>query len=139
MSVKKSNAWLIPAVIFIDQITKYFAERHIFFAVRVIENPGLPFGINLSEFFNLLTVVSILLVFTLLYFRYFHQEFLHPGFVVIVGGTMSNLADRIFDGKVTDFINLGVTTANFADLAIIAGAAYLIFNPKEQTSISKLL
>jgi lipoprotein signal peptidase len=52
-----------------------------------------------------------------------------------LGGAVSNLFDRLLDGTVTDFINIGISTLNLADVAIIAGIVLLaISNVKVQIS-----
>jgi signal peptidase II len=50
------------------------------------------------------------------------------GLVLFVAGGASNLIDRILQGRVVDFLNVGVGTLrtgvfNVADVAIMAGAA----------------
>lgn len=52
----------------------------------------------------------------------------------ILGGALGNLVDRIAQGSVTDFIDLGVGTLrwpvfNVADIAIVAGGALLLLFP----------
>ena len=56
------------------------------------------------------------------------------GLSLLAGGGISNLIDRLFrDGRVTDFMNLGIGGLrtgifNFADLCIMAGALLLLFS-----------
>ena len=64
------------------------------------------------------------------------------GCALIVGGGASNLADRIFaDGRVVDFMNLGVGRLrtgifNVADVAIMIGVAALVLRPRAQVGQS---
>jgi signal peptidase II len=52
---------------------------------------------------------------------------------LVAAGGISNLIDRLFyDGRVTDFLNVGIGSFrigifNVADMAILAGALLLIF------------
>jgi len=52
---------------------------------------------------------------------------------LVAGGGLSNLIDRlVYDGRVTDFLNVGIGSLrtgifNLADTAILAGALLLIF------------
>ena len=52
---------------------------------------------------------------------------------LVAGGGLSNLIDRlVYDGRVTDFLNVGIGSLrtgifNLADMAILAGALLLIF------------
>jgi signal peptidase II len=53
------------------------------------------------------------------------------GLAFVVGGGVSNLADRLVRGAVTDFINVGLGPVrtgifNVADVAILAGAAIVV-------------
>ena len=51
-----------------------------------------------------------------------------PG--LLVGGALGNLADRVRDGAVTDFIDLPAwPTFNLADVAIVAGVLLLVLLP----------
>jgi signal peptidase II len=53
---------------------------------------------------------------------------------LVAGGGLSNLIDRLmYDGRVTDFLNVGIGTLrtgifNLADMAILGGALLLILN-----------
>jgi signal peptidase II len=48
---------------------------------------------------------------------------------LLIGGALGNLADRVRDGAVTDFISLPLwPTFNLADLAIVAGVLLLLFD-----------
>jgi len=53
---------------------------------------------------------------------------------LVAGGGISNLIDRLFyDGRVTDFLNIGIGSFrtgifNLADMAILAGALLLILS-----------
>ena len=57
------------------------------------------------------------------------------GLSFIVGGGWGNLIDRLFrDGRVSDFINVGIGTVrtgifNFADLSILIGCLLLVASP----------
>ena len=48
---------------------------------------------------------------------------------LLIGGALGNLADRVRDGAVTDFISLPLwPTFNLADLAIVVGVLLLLFD-----------
>jgi signal peptidase II len=49
---------------------------------------------------------------------------------LLIGGALGNLADRIRDGAVTDFVDLPFwATFNLADVAIVAGVVLLVLVP----------
>lgn len=125
-NVAKVNSLAIASVVFFDLVSKFLIKQKIFFDLPVIENPGLPFGINLPRFFSLLVVVLLLFFFIFCYQRYLAEAGSTLGFSLIVGGAISNILDRLGDFKVTDFINLGVSMVNLADLAILIGIGFLL-------------
>ena len=50
---------------------------------------------------------------------------------LLIGGALGNLADRVRDGAVTDFIDLPVwPTFNLADVAIVVGVVLLVLLPE---------
>ena len=62
---------------------------------------------------------------------------------VILGGALGNLTDRILMGKVTDFIDVGITgwrwpTFNVADIAICIGgiAVFLVYRKARRLEVS---
>ena len=52
---------------------------------------------------------------------------------LLIGGAVGNLADRVRDGAVTDFVDLSFwATFNVADVAIVAGVILLVFAPERR-------
>ena len=133
-------------LVLLDQISKYYVRN--FTDLKIIENRSLPFGIDLgSGFLNLTVIVIALASFVWLFpltrpattlsrsGRGIGGEGL--GFILIVGGATANIIDRIHHGRVVDFINIGISTLNLADLAIMGGIALLLMsNAKAQMSKS---
>ncbi len=98
-----------------------------------VANPGIVFGAEASSLVSLLLPVAMLLMALGLYWRYRRSEstLLAIGTGLFVGGTLGNLADRIFSGQVTDFVELvssgggSSMVFNLADLCILAGIILL--------------
>lgn len=107
------NLWVIASVFLLDQLTKFLAVR--FLPVR--SNAGFP----------LAAVLGGLIIFLGFFFA---LRKVSPtqrlALALILGGGLSNLFDRLDDGLVVDFINLGISTLNLADLAIFLGIATLL-------------
>ena len=122
----KVNKILFLAVIAADQLGKFFIRANPALDIKIIQNSGLPFGLNLPGVFNLAAVVALLAWFIFFYFQYLETARTVNAFTLIVAGASSNIFDRLYFGSVTDFINLGITTTNFADVAIIIGIALLL-------------
>lgn len=114
-------------MVLLDQLTKVLVATQKFFAIKVVQNPGLAFGITLPGFFAVGVTILLLGIFVFFYLRSFSSARAHLGFGLILGGALSNIWDRLADGRVTDFINLGLSTMNFADIAIICGIIWLVF------------
>ncbi len=52
---------------------------------------------------------------------------------LLIGGALGNLADRVRDGAVTDFIDLPLwATFNLADVSIVVGVALLVLLPERE-------
>tara|TARA_B100000686_G_scaffold324113_1_gene379509 strand:+ start:535 stop:1026 length:492 start_codon:yes stop_codon:yes gene_type:complete len=146
------NIILIPIVVVVlDQISKIFVKNYwinneLFYSkiniigeyVRIIylENPGIAFGIDTSQYHFYITLLTFLAI-VFLYFYYLklissnHYEKLSVSF--IIGGAIGNFIDRFlvllpnsgYNG-VIDFIDVGIGysrwyTFNVADASITIG------------------
>ena len=136
-------------VIIGDQITKALVERSLpegrlvpvlpgFFNLTHTTNTGVAFGIlsgsPASWKTGLLIVVSVALIFLVASFVWRSQQ-LHwevaVGLALVLGGALSNLADRIRAGQVVDFLDVYWRSYhwyafNLADSAIVVGAGFLV-------------
>lgn len=100
-----------------DRITK-----HVFDSISVI-NQGISFGLFQSP----LWIVHLVL-FVGLFLFFWRESASHPiPYGLILGGSISNIVDRILFGGVKDWIHLpyGMTN-NIADWAIFFGVCILI-------------
>lgn len=134
---------LALAALLLDQCTKLTARACLLPGEAVpadarwrltnVANPGLLFGAPASSLVSLLIPVGMILVAAGLYWRFRRPEstLLGVGAGLFIGGTMGNLADRIFYGQVTDFIEVvssggdSSMVFNLADLCILAGIVLL--------------
>lgn len=142
---------LAAAVFFSDQITKKLIEDSIhrysvvtvipgFFNLIHTSNSGVAFSLFSNSPSGWKTVALILLSLVLLVAvvvivgRTRNLDWRSGvGLALIVGGALSNLADRIRFGSVVDFLDLYVgryhwPTFNLADSAIVVGAGFLILH-----------
>ena len=107
--------------------------------LQLVENPGsfLSLGASLPEHlrFILFTAAVAVLLIGLVCASIFARRLGPARFValsLVAGGGISNLIDRfLYDGRVTDFLNVGIGSLrtgifNLADMAILAGALLLI-------------
>ena len=127
------------AVVVADQVTKHLissrlslGERHDVMPgldITHVRNTGIAFGIfpGRLEVITLLTAAAV--VWMLVHFaRSGSRHLLFPvALGLVIGGSVSNLADRVRNGYVTDFIHVSHwPTFNLADTFIVLGVALLL-------------
>jgi signal peptidase II len=132
-------ALVVAAAIAADQLTKHIVASqlrldegvHVLgpFSVRHVENPGIAFGLfaSATSLVILLTVVAV--AWMLAYFA--RSGARHPVLPValglVIGGSVSNLLDRVRLGHVIDFLDPHFGPAfNLADSFIVVGVAILL-------------
>lgn len=128
---------IILAVVVLDQLAKCIIKANIslnesvpiikgFLNFAFITNTGSVFGI--LKGFNSGMIFISLIVLGLIIF-YWHELKIHEKFyfLLIIGGILGNLIDRIIYGHVIDFISFSFWPAfNVADSAITIGIISLI-------------
>jgi signal peptidase II len=138
---------LVPAlaacgvVVALDQGTKAVATSLVsrgdrvevlpFLHIENVRNQGVAFGIggDISAVFIGATVILLVGFLVFLAFRGGSGWLVWLPAALLIGGALGNLADRVRDGAVTDFISLPLwPTFNLADLAIVAGVLLLLFD-----------
>jgi signal peptidase II len=138
------------AVVALDQGTKALATSLVdrgdrvevlpFLAFENVRNKGVAFGLG-GDISAVLIGATIVLLVGLLVFLAFRGG---GGWLVwlpaalLLGGALGNLADRVRDGAVTDFIDLPLwPTFNLADVAISAGVLLLLLDVERSESKRK--
>ena len=135
------------AAFFLDRLVKIYVIKkteeigtsEIFFSnylnIQLVWNEGIAFGllaINESNFYNIITFLISIVIIILIYFAYKSKRFEKIAYVLIIGGALGNLFDRIYYNAVPDFIDLHVNNFhwfifNIADMFISVGILCLIF------------
>ena len=120
---------VVIAVVFVDQLSKLLA---IYFYGDVVKNRGGAFGIFAQQ--NLLfTLISVVIVTGLILFALKKSHGLtnmamRYALLLVIGGGISNILDRILRGYVIDFIKLPLWPSfNLADGAICVGVATILW------------
>ena len=150
---------LIPIiVVFFDQLSKvlvkkYFIHQQLFYTnvniigdflrFTFIENPGIAFGIDTSNYHLYITIATILAI-IFIYYQLIHSvknntSDIYP-MAFILGGAIGNCIDRIlvfipsfnYNG-VIDFIDIGINNFrwyifNIADASISIGLFIFLYN-----------
>ncbi len=113
----KLIAAIMFSVLILDQVTKYLARIFLqpvytvpllgdFFRLTYVENPGIAFGLRISNklLFTVLSILAIVVIFYYLFSMKDHKV-LRIAFAFILGGAFGNLIDRFLFGKVVDFLD----------------------------------
>jgi signal peptidase II len=127
------------AAIVADQVTKRIVSgtldlgesKHVVGPLDLhhVQNSGIAFGLFPNATTVVIVVTAMVIAWLLVVFA--RSGARHPimpvGLGLVVGGSVSNLADRIRLGHVTDFLDLGFWPAfNLADTFIVVGVALLL-------------
>ena len=127
------------AAVVADQVTKHIVVSqlrleqgvHVLgpFWIRHVQNSGIAFGLFASATAAVIVVTGIAVAWMLVYFA--RSGARHPVLPValglVIGGSVSNLADRVRLGYVTDFLDFKYWPAfNLADSFIVVGVAILL-------------
>ena len=122
-----------------DQVTKHIVAGNLSlgeslhvvgpFSIRHVENSGIAFGLFSSATAAVIVVTTIAVGWMLVYFA--RSGARHPVLPValglVIGGSVSNLADRVRLGYVTDFLDFRYWPAfNLADSFIVIGVGILL-------------
>jgi signal peptidase II len=127
------------AAIVADQVTKHVVASdlrlgegvHVVgpFTIRHVQNSGIAFGLFSNATAAVIVVTAIAIGWMLVYFA--RSGARHPVLPValglVIGGSVSNLADRVRLGFVTDFLDFRYWPAfNLADSFIVIGVGILL-------------
>jgi len=111
-------------IFLIDRILKiYFLSSEFFYSL----NTGAAFSL-LQGWNTFLIIFSFLVIIIILYHR--DNKKLETGMAFLLGGTLSNLVDRVFYHGVIDYIYFDFinNVFNLADVANIIGAGILAYH-----------
>ena len=131
---------VVLAAFALDQGTKYAVSHtmslgqsvpaHGFFRITYVYNTGSIFGLFTSQN-TLLTVGSFVGIGVLVWFYRIHPNagpLLRLSLGMQIAGALGNLTDRLFLGRVTDFIDVGAWPIfNLADSSIVVGVTLLVW------------
>ena len=147
MLKKKITIFYIAALIFtLDRLSKYFIlklsnsveEFNIpvtsFLNFNLVWNNGIAFGLfsfNEQFYYNIITLVIIIITFVILFFAIKSAGVEKIGFSMIFGGSLGNIFDRLYYSAVVDFIDFHINNIhwfifNIADIFISLGVIILI-------------
>ena len=130
---------MLAAVLLADQLTKAWVvssmrrgeEDPIFPALKLVNvrNEGVAFGLEFGGQTLIVVLIAIALIGLVLYFaRHVAKPLMWLPVGLLLGGALGNIADRIREGAVTDFLKVPLWPAfNLADVAITVGVLSLLY------------
>lgn len=135
---------IAPLCFFIDQYTKYQAEKHLSktgtkkvmngnINLKVLYNKGAFLGLlknkrGLLLIFNVLSIIFLIII-TIVAFMQKGSHLLKIGLGFLFGGALGNLYDRVARKRVVDFFSFKIKPNiyfNFADMFVFLGGLLLI-------------
>ena len=139
--------FLIFSIFLIDRLSKYWAIKNLnieekievvlspFLSLNLIWNHGIAFGllsVDEKSYYNLITGLIIIVTIIVLLMMIKARGIEKYGFLMIFGGSIGNIFDRLFYSAVPDFIdfhyeNIHWFIFNVADIFISLGVFLLIF------------
>ena len=131
--------YLITALVFLlDQAAKFFVRKYElgskiadfgFFSIVNVNNYGAGFSIMQGKIWLFIMIALVFIFLVLLFYDRIEKNMVvQAGFALFLGGTISNLADRLLHGFVIDYFYLKFWPVfNIADSAITVGAMLVIF------------
>lgn len=143
LQARPRDIWFLvvaAAVVALDQLSKWFIRAQLdrgdawevlpIFKIVHITNSGAAFGI-LQDAGPLLVITSLMGMAAIFVFL-FNPSYAHPlmrlGLAFMLGGAVGNLIDRVYNGKVVDFLKVPNWPAfNVADSAITIGVLVLLW------------
>jgi signal peptidase II len=129
------------AALFADQLTKHIVSSRLAlgeevgvlgpFSIHHVQNSGIAFGLFSSATSIVIVLTGVAVAWMLLFFA--RSGARHPvlpvGLGLVIGGSGSNLVDRVRLGHVTDFLDLRFWPAfNLADTFIVVGVGILLLS-----------
>jgi len=131
---------IVAAAVVADQLTKHVVASELFldedvkvvgpFSIHHVQNSGIAFGFFASATSLVILLTAVAVVWMLYFFARSGSR--HPVLPValglVIGGSVSNLIDRVRLGHVTDFLDFTYWPAfNLADTFIVVGVLTLLF------------
>ena len=130
-----------------DQISKFIIRNNMnlyesivvipsFFNITYITNDGMAFGINFPFGIYVFTTISIVFTIVLIWYLWTikdHHIVIRTAVGLIIAGAIGNLIDRLFFGKVVDFLDFMIGDIhwyvfNFADSYVTVGMCIMLYD-----------
>ena len=106
-----------------------------FLNLDLVWNQGIAFGLfsfNQNIYYNALTLIIVIVTLIVLILMFKSNGYQKYGFLMVFGGSLGNIFDRLYYSSVPDFIDIHINNFhwfifNVADIFITIGVLLLIF------------
>ena len=142
------NSLIVLTIFFLDRVSKiyviYLSEKNLsynlfqskFLNISLIWNEGIAFGLfsfDQKFYYNLLIFLIILITLIIFWMILKSEKLERLAFMIIFGGSLGNIFDRLFYSAVPDFIDFHIKNFhwfifNVADIFITIGVIILIYS-----------
>jgi len=150
------NLFIVIIIFSLDIVSKFYvisqSEKNLsydlfkskFLNINLVWNEGIAFGLlsfDKDHLYNLLTILIIVLIIIIFFMILKNIGFKKYSLLMVLGGALGNLYDRIYFKAVPDFIDFHIGNFhwfifNVSDIFISLGVLFLIFSKIE---VSKLV
>ena len=140
------NFFFVLIVFGIDRVSKFLVIKFAginnqlninvtqFLDINLIWNEGIAFGLfsfDQNIYYNLLTIFIFIIILVIIYLMFKSHGWEKFGYLLIVGGSLGNIFDRVYYSAVPDFIDIYFNNFhwfifNVADIFITMGVIILI-------------
>jgi signal peptidase II len=137
---------IVALIYFLDRLSKIYVIQldknnlgsdifnSTYLNIELIWNKGIAFGLlsfNESYLYNIISLIIAIIIIVLIIMSLKNQGFKRYSLLMIVGGALGNLHDRIFFNAVPDFIDFHIGNFhwfifNLADIFISIGVILMI-------------
>ena len=137
----------ISTIFFIDRVSKFIIVNleklygiknynlTNFLNFELVWNDGIAFGLlsfNNDMYYNLITLIIIIITMIILILMLKSSGLEKYGFLMVFGGSLGNVFDRVYYSSVPDFIDIHINNFhwfifNVADIFISLGVLLLIY------------
>ena len=140
------NFFFVLIVFGIDRVSKFLVIKFAginnqlninvtqFLDINLIWNEGIAFGLfsfDQNIYYNLLTIFIFIIILVIIYLMFKSHGWEKFGYLLIVGGSLGKIFDRVYYSAVPDFIDIYFNNFhwfifNVADIFITMGVIILI-------------
>lgn len=136
----------VVLLVLIDQFLKYLARTNPAADIDIIgdtvqwiyyANPGIAFSIPFPNWALVIFTPLFLVGLWAFWGRKKRSLFFTSAILLVTGGALSNLADRILFEVTIDYLQIFTSVINMADVMIVVGALMLLFHKNPSHDFGK--